>query len=81
MVLINRSKVRLWRLPSIVLGNDIARVRRCAKSSVEGVKAVAQRVLTYDKRLVMKNLELDAKLFFAKLFKARKRWSKHCRAT
>lgn len=46
MVLINRSNVRRWRLPSIVQGNDIARVRRCAKSSVERVKAVAQRVLT-----------------------------------
>ena len=63
MVLISRSPVRRWRLPKIVLGNDMAPVRRCVKSSVEGVKAVAQRVLTYDKRLVSENLELHMEVF------------------
>lgn len=63
MVLISRFHVRRWRLPKIVLGNDMAPVRRCVKSSVEGVKAVAQRVLTYDKRLVSENLEPDAEIF------------------
>ena len=43
MWLISRSHVRPWRLPKIVKGNDKAPLRRCAKSSVEGVKAVAQK--------------------------------------
>lgn len=63
MVLISRSHVRRWRLPKIVLGNDMAPVRRCVKSSMGGGKAVAQRVLTYDKRLVSENLEPDAEIF------------------
>jgi hypothetical protein len=43
MVLYSRSNVRRWRVHKIVLGNDMAPLRRCAKSSVEGGKAVAQK--------------------------------------
>lgn len=42
----------------------MAALNCCAYSSVGGIKAVRSKgVHTYDKRLVMENLELDAKFF------------------
>lgn len=40
---ISRSHVRRWRLPRIVQGNVKMLLKRCAKSCVERVKAVAQK--------------------------------------
>lgn len=64
MMLIKRCQAPRWRLPRIVLGNEMAALNRCAYSSVGGIKAVRSKgVHTYDKRLVMENLEPDAKFF------------------
>lgn len=42
----------------------MAALNRCAYSSVGGIKAVRPKgVHTYDKRLVLENLEPDAKFF------------------
>ena len=64
MALIRRCQALRWRLPRIVSGNEMARQNRCAYTSFDGAKAVcSKRVRTYDKRLVLENLEPDAKFF------------------
>ena len=62
MTLIRRCHAPRWRLPRVVLGKEMAALNRCAYSSVGGIKAVRPKgVHTYDKRLVLENLEPEAK--------------------